>query len=168
MQTSANLAIDKRRIKNDQTFTLIIRLCHFQKTTSISTGKSISLHFWDDKNKKVRSNYGRKSEVNLLNQYLYEQLGKARSIINVLELKNELRFLSINQLKDRISKRRKFDSFLEYGDKLVDDLIKANRLGSAKSYRGLLTRLRSYTKKKDLKFSIILLKKDISLYIFFH
>jgi site-specific recombinase XerD len=155
MQTSANLAIDKRRIKNDQTFTIIIRLCHFQKTTSISTGKSIPLHYWDDKNKKVRANYGRKSDVNLLNQFLYEQLGKARNIINVLELKNELRFLSINQVKERISKRRKFDSFFEYGDKLVEDLIKANRLGSAKSYRGLLTRLRSYTKKKDLKFNDI-------------
>lgn len=33
--------ICKRRIKNDQIFTLIIRLCHSQKTTSISIGKSI-------------------------------------------------------------------------------------------------------------------------------
>ena len=155
MQTSVTLVIDKRHIRKDQTYTIILRLGHFQKTTSISTGKSVPLHCWDNQKKKVRLKYRGAKSVNLLNQYLYEELGKAQDIINKLQLSGELRFLSINQVKERISQRNKYDSFFEFGEKLVQELIKANRVGTARSYKILISRLKSYNKKSDLKFNEI-------------
>lgn len=155
MQTTVSLGLDKRRIRKDHSFTVILRIGHFQRTTSISTGKSIPLHFWDDSRKKVKSTYKGVQSVNLLNQILHEELGKAQDVINKLEIKGELRYLSIKQVKDRIVQKKTYTSFLSYGSKLQKDLMDSNRIGTARSYKILISRLKSFNGYRDLKFNEI-------------
>lgn len=155
MQTTVSLGLDKRKIRKDHSFTIILRIGHFQRTTSISTGKSVPLHFWDESKRKVKSSYKGVQNVSILNQLLHEELGKAQDIINQLEIKGELRYLSINQLKERIVQKKSYTSFLLYGIKLQKELVACNRIGTARSYGILISRLRSFTNNRDLKFNEI-------------
>jgi len=153
MQTSLKLSIDRRRKRKDDSFPVIIRLSHFQRTTSISTGQAVKSEQWDHQKNQVRKSYKGVSMVSNLNNLLHKELTKAQDIINDLHVKGELNFLSIKQLKDKIVGKSKYQSFLLFGDALVKEMREANRIGNARSYSGVLNVLKSFTKNRDLKFN---------------
>ncbi len=153
MQTSLKLSLDQRRKRKDNSFPIIIRLGHFQRTTSISTGQSIQKEYWDDSKRQVRRSYKGVESVANLNNILLNEKARAQEIINDLFKKGELDFLSVIQLKDKIVRKSKYDSFYSFGYSLVDELKISQRHGTARSYNGLLGILRVFTKNRDLKFN---------------
>lgn len=155
MQTTVSLILDKRRIKKDHSYPIAINVCHFRRTTTISTGHSIPEKFWDDSKKKVRIQFMGEKSADILNQLLYSELAKSQNIINTLHLKGELNYLSLKQIRNKILNKYKFDSFYEFGSKLEKDLRAANRIGTAISYKNLISRLKTFTNNRDLKFNEI-------------
>lgn len=153
MQTSLKLSLDQRRKRKDNSFPIIIRIGHFQRTTSISTGHSVTKEQWDDSKRQVRRSYKGVESVASLNNILLNEKAKAQEIINELYKKGELDYLSVKQLKDKIVRKSKYDSFFSYGYSLVDELKISQRHGSARSYNGLLGILKVFTKNRDLKFN---------------
>ena len=153
MQTSLTLSLDQRRKRKDNSFPIIIRLGHFQRTTSISTGLSVPKEHWDESKKQVRRSYKGVKSVAILNNILLNEKAKAQEIINDLYKKGDLDFLSVIQLKDKIVRKSKYDSFYSFGYSLVDELKISQRHGTARSYNGLLGILKVFTKNRDLKFN---------------
>lgn len=153
MQTSLSLSLDTRRIRKDSSFPIIIRLGHFQKTTSIATGQSVQKIYWDDSKKQVRRSYKGVKSVQFLNNLLLSELAKAQEIINRLQYKGELDFLSVTQLKDKIVSKSKYDSFFAYGLAKAKELRVSKRFGTARNYLGVLNILKVFNKEKDLKFN---------------
>lgn len=153
MQTSLKLSLDKRRKRKDGTFPIIIRLGHFQRTTSISTGLSVHEEYWESSKERVRRSYKGVVSVANLNNILVKEKAKAQEIINDLYRKNELDFLSITQLKDKIVNKSSYESFFTFGDSLVNELDASQRYGTARSYKGLLGILKVFTKERDLRFN---------------
>ena len=153
MQTSINLSLDTRRKRKDNTFPIIMRLGHFQKTTSIATGQSSQKIHWNESKKEVRSSYKGTESVKFLNNLLLSEVAKAQEIINRLHFKGELDFLSIKQLKAKIVKKSKYESFFEYGLEIAKDLRVAQRYGTARNYEGVIGILKVFNKQKDLKFN---------------
>lgn len=153
MQTSLSLSLDTRRKRKDNSYPIIIRLSHFQKTTSIATGQSVPEKYWDDSKKQVRKSYKGVVSVKFLNNLLISEIAKARDIINRLHYKGELNFLIINQLKAKIVKKSKYESFFTYGLEVAKDLRVAQRFGTARNYEGIIGILKVFNKQKDLKFN---------------
>ena len=153
MNTNLKLSLDTRRKKKDNSYPIILRLSHLRKTTSLSLGHSVQQEFWDDKNQKVKRSYKGVSSISRLNNYLIKEKARAIDIINDLYEKDELNFLSIKQLKNRIVKKAFFDSFFEYSRDLVIDLKKSQRFGNANSYGALIKILEKFTGGYDLKFN---------------
>jgi len=153
MQTSISLSLDTRRKRKDNTFPIIMRLGHFQKTTSIATGQSLNQLYWNESKKQVRSSYKGSESVKFLNNLLLSEVAKAQEIINRLHYKGELDFLSINQLKVKIVRKSKYESFFEYGLETAKDLKVAQRFGTARNYEGIIGILKVFNKQKDLKFN---------------
>ena len=153
MKTSLTLTLDLRRKKSNNTYPIILRLSHLRKTTSISLGYSVSEKDWDAKNRRVKKSFNGVSSVSKLNNILIKEKTKATDIINDLYDRNELDFLSITQIKDKIVCTNKYESFFEFGYSLVEDMKKAQRYGNARSYKGVLGTLKRYNKNKDLKFN---------------
>ncbi len=153
MQTSLSLSLDTRRIRKDSSFPIIIRLGHFQKTTSIATGQSVQEMYWDDSKKQVRRSYKGVKSVQFLNNLLLSELARAQEIINRLQYKGELDFLSVTQLKDKIVSKSKYDSFFAYGLAKAKELRVSKRFGTARNYQGVLNILKVFNKEKDLKFN---------------
>ncbi|WP_190810305.1 site-specific integrase [Flagellimonas sp. S3867] len=153
MQTSLKLSLDKRRTRKDGTFPIIIRLGHFQRTTSISTGQSVHEEYWEKSKERVKRSYKGVESVANLNNILIIEKARAQEIINDLYRRNELDFLSVTQLKDKIVKKSSYESFFNYGHVLVSELNASQRYGTARSYKGLLGILKVFTKGKDLRFN---------------
>lgn len=153
MQTSIRLSLDTRRKRKDNTFPIIMRLGHFQKTTSIAIGQSIQEIHWNETKSQVRSSYKGAESVKFLNNLLLSEVAKAQEIINRLHFKGELDFLSMKQLKGKIVRKSKYESYFEYALETAKDLRAAQRFGTARSYEGLVGILKVFNKQKDLKFN---------------
>ncbi|MBS9464032.1 site-specific integrase [Flagellimonas sp. 389] len=155
MRTSLSLTLDTRRERKDSSFPIIIRVGHFQRTTSISTGQSVPKMYWDNSKKQVRKSYKGAISVSFLNNLLKAELARAQEIVNRLHYNGELDFLSIKQLREKIIKQSKYESFFEFGTSKVKDLRTAQRFGTARNYEGVLNILKVFLKGRDLKFNEI-------------
>jgi len=153
MQTSLTLSLDKRRSRKDGKFPVIIRLGHYQKTTSIATGQAIPEECWDEKKKKIRGSYKGTDALYHLNNLLLKELVSYQDKINKLQETGELEFLSIKQLKNRLVGKNKYDSFFEFGDAKAAELKATKRFGTARSYKELINILKKFTNGRDVKFN---------------
>ena len=89
----------------------------------------------------------------LKNILLKEKTRGINNIINDLFDKKELELISIKQVKDKIVRTSKYESFFEFGFGLAEDLKKAQRYGTARNYIGVLGTFKTYNNNKDLKFN---------------
>jgi integrase/recombinase XerD len=152
MNTNIVISLDTRRKKKDGTYPLILRLGHNEITTSIPLGISIEEKDWDEKKRLVKKTFTGVSSVSRMNNKIQKMKSDAMDIILKLHESGVLQTLSIISLKDRIIQKEARDSFLKFGDDCVAELIKAQRIGTARSYKGVLSVLREYRKGKDLLF----------------
>ncbi|MFK7812399.1 MAG: phage integrase SAM-like domain and Arm DNA-binding domain-containing protein [Maribacter sp.] len=121
----------------------------------MSLGKSVQLEFWDDRNEKIRKSYKGTSSISKLNNQLLKEKTRAIDIVNHLNEKEELSFLSILQLKSKIVRKVSFDSFFGYSATIIDDLKKAEHYGNANTYYAVTKILRKFNDGNDLKFNEI-------------
>ena len=155
MNTSIKLSLDTRRMKKDSTYPIIMRLSHFQKSTSIPTGFSIEKKFWDNDKAKVKNSYKGTHSITLLNNQITKKKTQAIDIINKLAETNELDFLSLKQLKEKITSKKSYESFFEFGEMLIQQMRQIEKVGNARSYEGTLRVLRTFNKNADLKINEI-------------
>jgi integrase/recombinase XerD len=152
MNTHIELVLDTRRKKKDNTFPIVLRITHFRKTTSISTGYSARKNDWDSRRKEINKTYKETSSVIRLNNILLKQKVAAQDIINKLHDIGQLKYMSLNQLKLKVENKTNYDSFFNYGYKVIEDLKKTKQIGTARSYKYLLKILKVFTKNKDVRF----------------
>ena len=152
MNTNVVISLDTRRAKKDGTYPVIMRLGHNAQTTSIPLGISIAETDWDEKKRLVKKTYKGVSSVTRLNNQIEKMKTDAMDIILKLHELGTLQTLSITSLKDRITQKEARDSFFHFANQCVDDLIQTHRIGTARSYKGLISVLKEYRKGKDLLF----------------
>lgn len=155
MNTNIVVSLDTRRRKKDGTYPIIMRLGHNEKTTSIPVGISIDQKDWDEKKRLIRNTYKGTSSVARLNNQIQKAKADAMDIILKLHESGVLQTLSITSIKDRIAQKETKDSFFQFADQCVEELMQAHRVGTARSYRGLISVLKRYRKEKDLLFKEI-------------
>ncbi|MDR6193290.1 hypothetical protein [Siphonobacter sp. SORGH_AS_0500] len=144
MNTNVVISLDTRRPKKDGTCPLIMRLGHHGKTTSIPIGISLNEKDWDEKKRTVKKSYIGVSSVSRLNNQIQKIKSDAMDIILKLHEADILQTLSITSLRDRITQKDVRDSFFQFASQCVDELIEAHRVGTAKSYKGLISVLKDY------------------------
>lgn len=145
-----------RRKKKDGTYPLIMRLGHNERTTSIPLGVTLLEKYWDETNRVVKKSYEGVSTVQRLNNLIQKKKTDAMDIIFKLHEKKELHNLPIIDLRNRIMSQGKSQSFYTYAKKLIAELILAQRIGTARSYAGLVSVLKTFHgKEKELLFNQI-------------
>lgn len=152
MNTNIVISLDTRRQKKDGTYPLVMRLGHNARTTSIPIGISISEKDWDEESRTIKKSYGGVSSIVRINNIIQKKKTEAMDIIVKLEEKGLLDTLSVSDLKDRIYQPEANQSFFNYANNLVEELKKANRFGTARNYKGVISVLKDYCKNKDLPF----------------
>lgn len=154
MNTNIVVSLDTRRAKKDNTFPLILRLGHNERTTPISLKISLNKKDWDEEAKKVKNSYVGSSSVSRLNNYIQKKKSEAMDIILKLDEQGLLSQLSILDVKNRIANQGEVNSFFVFGNNLVKELNEAKRIGTARSYKETLSVLKNYL-NKDVTFNEI-------------
>jgi integrase/recombinase XerD len=155
MNTNIVISLDTRRSKKDGSFPLVMRLGHNERTTSIPIGISILEKDWDSKNRIIKKAYVGVNSVSRLNNMIQKQKSDALDIIFKLNETGELATLSLVALRDKLINNSKGKSFIEFGKEVVASLITAKRIGTARSYRGVLSVLKEFHNDREVLFSDI-------------
>lgn len=148
--TSVAVSLDTRRIRKDGTYPLILRLTHNSKTTSIKTGIYLKEQDWDADARVVRKSSSGVLNVTRLNNSIQKK--KAEALDNLLKLSDAAPQapLSITDVKHKIIPDAGGYSFYAFGEKLVKELRVAGRIGTARSYEGVLNVLKTFNKGHPL------------------
>jgi integrase/recombinase XerD len=100
--TNIVISLDKRRIKKDGSYPLIMRLGHNGHTTSIPLGYSIQDKDWDDSSKLVKKSYVGLNSVSRINNLIQKKKADAMDILLKLDEAGQLDLLPITEIKDKI------------------------------------------------------------------
>nr|WP_321406811.1 site-specific integrase [uncultured Carboxylicivirga sp.] len=153
MNTSIVITLDTRREKKDGTYPIIFRLCHYQKTIPISTGYSVPKKYWDENNRRIKSSYKGISNVMRVNNFLEKEKANYIDKITVLKDKKELAYLSIQEIKNKLSPKKNYETFFCYSEHLIESLIEQNRIGTARSYKTAVNSVKKFRNQKDFTFN---------------
>jgi site-specific recombinase XerD len=152
MNTTVALVLNYRRAKADGTYAVLLRITHHRVSTQISTGVFIPEKDWDNQKRIVKGTYKGTESVTRLNNMLQKKKTEANDIITKLHEQKTLDTFTVFELKDMIDKKSDKLSFLGYGEKQIEELLKANRIGTARSYKIVIGVLRTFNNDKDLSF----------------
>ncbi len=155
MNTNVVITLDTRRQKKDQTYPLIMRLGHNGRTTSIPLGINLLEKDWDTNTKQVKKTYVGVNTVSRLNNQIQKRKADAMDVIFKLNESKQLISMSVTTLRDRITQQGATQSVFKYTEQVIADLLSSKRIGTARSYKGVLNILRSFTHGKDLSFTDI-------------
>ncbi|MEQ9404323.1 MAG: site-specific integrase [Cyclobacteriaceae bacterium] len=157
MSTTVKLLLDKRRSKQDGTYPLIMRIIHNRKSANLPLGYSIKPNEWDTNNERLKTNSNLVDNTTRFNNNLQKDKSKAFDLISRLHDENRLNGLSATQLKGLIQKQEKYDdqSVISFIKAEIELLIEANRIGTARTYKDLINKLKAFTGREDLSFNEI-------------
>lgn len=150
MTTNITLSLDTRRARKDYTYPVILRLGHKARTTAIQTGIAVTRADWDDKQRKVKNSYRGTLSVTRINNMLQKMKADAMDIILKLQERDALASMTIADLRARLTQNNDSASFFSFTVKVIDDLRRAGRIGTARSYHEVMRLLQTYMRGNDL------------------
>lgn len=143
---SVKLLLDTRRAKSNGTFNIIFRVTDFKKVYTLNSGVSLQQFFWNEKKLEVDKSHPNSKLLNIKLSQHYFKIEQA-----LLSLDDEF---SIEKLKEILSGKPKNDNsntFQVFADKVIQQMMEANRTGNAIIYKTAVNRMISYC-GKDISF----------------
>jgi len=132
-----------------------MRVGHNERTTSIPIGIHLLEKDWDAKNRIVKKSYEGVTSVTRLNNQIQKKRADAMDIILKLHEAKQLQNLTITLLREKLEKDSAKGSFFKYSETVIGELKKAHRIGTARSYEGVVNVVKTFTGGKDLSFAEI-------------
>lgn len=155
MNSNIVITLDTRRAKKDGTYPIILRLSHNGKTLPLSTGYAVPEDYWDETNRKIKNIYKGMDNVTRVNNFLQKERARCIDVLTILNDKNELNYLSINELKEMMVIGKSETSFYEYTEQLIKEQIAQKRIGNARSYANTLREIKNFMKERIVTFNEI-------------
>ena len=140
------MLLDLRRAKSDGTFNIIFRITNNRKVFTINSGVSLKQNYWDEKNGQVVKTHPNSKLLNIKLSKHYFKIELA-----VLSLDDEF---SIEKLKAMLSGKPQIEApetFQVFADKIIQQMMEANRVGNALVYLTAVNRLIAFC-GKDVTF----------------
>lgn len=140
-----NIELFKSKTYKNGEHPIMLRLSHNSRHKYIYTGHSVMATGWNTE-KNLPTSPKLKNAI----------LNKFTAAENVLyELDRSGKTYTIDHIVKRIKADSTHSSFIKYGEKMVEGLKKAKRLGTADSYNTTLNVIKTHIGNKDLDFSDI-------------
>ena len=138
--------LDLRRAKSNGTFNIIFRITNNRKVFTINSGVSLHQNYWDEKNGQVGKIHPNSKLLNIKLSKHYFKIEQA-----VLTLDDEF---SIEKLKAMLSGKSQIEApetFQVFANKIIQQMMEANRVGNALVYQTAVNRFISFC-GKDVAF----------------
>ena len=146
---SASLVIDRRKEAKDGTFRICILLYHQKKLVYIPTGYSVIKKDWVTRKEEIRAGCKSFDDPAEINTILLNKKADAMNIIEKLKNAGEVNRLDIFELRDRILNKSEKLSFLEFSQKVIDELKLGKAYGNARAYEDAIKCLKRLLPKKE-------------------
>jgi integrase/recombinase XerD len=150
------LVLDERRIKQDGTFPLAVRVTYNRQTATFPAGISIGKQFWDEANSTLRKAHPNFKRLNADIYHFYHKIQKS-----IETLLDEQRF-TLKALKEKLCVQPVIETevpkpitFIEYANNLLNNLYTNNKVGNAIVYQTAINRVIGFAGNKDISFEQI-------------
>lgn len=145
------LILDKRRLKADGHYSVVVRVIFNKTNTTISTGVRIDEKYWNGNTQQVKNLHPNSQILNHTISTVYLKVQKA---IHKLRDTNEFSF---EALKAELSDKPRVVpvTFYSFSEKIIREMIEVRRTGNAIVYQTAVNRLVDFCNNKNLKFSEI-------------
>ncbi|MCB0522933.1 MAG: phage integrase SAM-like domain-containing protein [Lewinellaceae bacterium] len=147
---SIKVVLDTRRMKQDRTYPVILRVINNGKSTSVSLGIYLFEKDWDDRKRQVRKSHPNAQLVNHRIIEAYHQLEA-----KILKADPDSPVTSVTRRNKIVKPIPASPSFFDYGFTWVDRLSKSGKVGNARAYENTLKRMISYLGHNRLRFDDI-------------
>ena len=141
MGLNIKLLLDKRRIKDNNTYPLVMRIIYNRKPINVPVGYSLLEKEWDSDRERIKASSKVSDDITRLNNLIHKKRTKAYDLMTKLADDGKLSVSSLPDIKkkllgkDRDKTKNDVFSFIEY---IIEDLTEAKRVGNAGVYNGLL------------------------------
>jgi integrase len=155
MKASAKINLDNRRKKTDETYPLVLRIiCNLQSRT-IPLDYSVLEDDWDPVNEIIRKTCKKYSSVTRINNFIHKKQQEAQDILDKLNTSGDIETMTITEIKNRVVNKKDHVTFESFGNKIVEELKLANKLGNASVYDQAIKFLKNRTPGRDITFDDI-------------
>lgn len=155
MGLNIKLLLDKRRIKEDNTYPLVMRIIYQRKSVNVPLGYSLMEKEWDDKKERVKTSSKVTDSINRLNGLIHKKRTNAYGLINRMEDEGRMSVNALIDIKRKLlakeNKENKVDVF-SFIESIIHELYVAKRIGNAAVYKQLHKKLKEVHKKGILRF----------------
>lgn len=147
--------LNDKRPKADNIYPVVIRVTHNRNNTTLSTGIRIKDTFWDKGGLCVKHSH---PNAQAYNKTISDFYSKVQNVSFQLIHDNCFSFEALsNNLNDAYKQATlpKSNSFKEYADQLISDMLAINKAGNSIVYQTATNRLMGYANNPKLKFTDI-------------
>jgi hypothetical protein len=120
---SIKIILDDRSQKKDGTCPLKIRVIINRRSFHISLGYSIPLKEWDDSNQRIKSGSQTISNTTRFNSLINSRKQQVYDVLIKLENEGTLENMSLERLKDHLTRNSSETLALEYGEEIIKQLV---------------------------------------------
>jgi len=151
---SIKLLLFTHKKLKDGSHPIVLQVIKDRKRKLISFGFSATTEQWDKKENLPNKKHPNYKELRL---FVKNKLVKADKVL--LDLENEDRPFTIDELVDKITNKDKYYSFYEFTENLISKMKKTGNLGNARVYYNTLNVFRKFMNGKDIDFKGLNYKK---------
>jgi len=146
---SVKIVLRKKQNK-DGTYPLALRITHNRKSSYIYLNQNVLINQWDDKRKQVKKSHPNSSR---LNNFLLQKVAEANNLILDYELKKK--DLSVNELKQKISNKKSYESVFSRAESYFETLHQAGNYNRLTAEKPALNHFKRFLRGKDITFNEI-------------
>jgi len=160
--------INKSRKYSNGEYPIFLRIQYKSIRKLVSTQKSISLKYWDEKNGVILP----KAKSDIENKYLSLLDSELQKRINILKkdliiLESQKPVISIDDIANLFDDKKKSAFVLSFFQTTIDRFYSINKKGNAAVYKNVLAKFKEFRKDIDVKFEELNYKmlKDFETYL---
>lgn len=141
----------QRKIKSNQSM-LMLRYTHKKQVVLFTTHKNIEDKYWDDKNQIIKRSYPGSDRLNTLLRTIRQ---KIEDIVSDLQIRGDDPLTDLvkskyQNIQNESEKKNKY-TFFEFAEVYLESSTKHKNLGTIKTYRTVLNKLKQYEKYARVK-----------------
>ncbi|HEY0054995.1 MAG TPA: site-specific integrase [Pedobacter sp.] len=150
---SYKVLLDQRRMKQDGTYPLVLRVYHNRKSVALPLEVSLKPQGWNSKSNLIKSTY---PNSDLLNRKVTEYFLKIQEVCLELNRTNQFSFYNLkNRLITPEPQLLKKINFKEFSHMLIKDLMVIKKTGNAIVYQTATNRFMNFCPSKNIEFEKI-------------
>ena len=146
---SIKVLLKKNKESANNLIPLYLRIIKDRKVKYVSIGHNVNPKYWNELENKVKKSH---PNAQYLNNFIAHKIAEAERIILELEIKSQP--ISSVRIKESLL-GKSYTDFFVYAEKFLDSLSRSGKIGTYRSYIGIISKLKLYCQNKALLFDDI-------------